>query len=250
MLFCCTLVKPNICCSFCELSRTSQEEQQHTLLAEPLVSSKHCTQEPWITKRISRLGLLLHCPLLSLANQAPLHSSVSGTRSLFLRMALPPCHEAAVALLFCSCSAQTFPTESMSLTSHGSAVLLYEATWQVCWQCFKVLNGGKLWFCMVPLLLSWTKVQAHAWIEGLAMLGHVSTTEENWDDDMLRAGPSLSMQNAASHAQTLNCIRSCGQFSVSILSTVSKTSFSCYKTLFHICKSMTVWPFGCQKTGK
>lgn len=72
------------------------------------------------------------------------------------------------------------------------------------------------------------------------MLGHVGTTEGNGEDDMLGAGPLLSIQNAGSHAQTLYHICSCGQFSLFILSLVRNTSFSCCKTLFHICKSVAV----------
>lgn len=96
-----------------------------------------------------RLGLLPHYSLLSVIHQVPLQIPVSGTRSLFLRMAVLPCHDAAVAQLVTSCSAQTFSCVWTLVVLRFSHV----RHWEACWLCFKILDGERLWCCMVPLLL-------------------------------------------------------------------------------------------------
>ena len=119
-------------------SRVHHGKSNSTLLAEPLVPCKHCTKEPWITRKTSRLGLLQHYPLLSMPHQVPQHSPTSGTGSLCLRIAVLSCHEAAVAQLLTSCSAQTSSGMSMTMTSHSSAAFTCEALgykMEVCWHC-------------------------------------------------------------------------------------------------------------------
>ena len=146
---------------YCINSYIYYRKNNSTLLAEPLAPSKHYIKVPWITRKTIRLGSLPHYPLLSMPHQVPLHSPMSG--SIFLRMAVLPCHEAAVAQLLTSCFA--FPAKGMSLTSHSPVILTCEAlsyTTEVCWLCFKVLDGERC--CTVPLLLSWARVQAHPWL--------------------------------------------------------------------------------------
>lgn len=176
MLFCCPLVKANICCSFCELLRTSWEELQHTLLADPLVPSKHCTKQPWINRKNRRLGLLPHYSLLSVIHQVPLHIPVSGTRSLFLRMAVLPCHDAAVAQLVTSCSTQTFSCVWTLVVLRFSHVRHWATWWKPADCVFKILDGERLWCCMVPLLLPLSQG-----LGPLTNLGssHTGTCEDN-----------------------------------------------------------------------